>query len=247
VLVNEKNIYKLEDHKLACGDCTDATLVDELVGKNKIKLIIADPPYGVGYVENKSGFSKIKKAAVIKNDNPKSEESYKAFTTEWLKATAPHLYCKNAFYIFNSDKMVFALREALKTCSFNLSQLLIWIKNNQVIGRKDYLVKHELILYGWYGVHEFLKSKDKTVLFYPKPNKSPLHPTSKPVGLIRRLILNSTRIGDVVYDPFGGAGSTLIACEQTKRVCITVEIDPGYCNTIIDRFKKLKGDSQYDR
>jgi len=193
----------------------------------------------VGYVENKGGFSKIKKATVIENDNLQSEESYKIFTTGWLKAIAPHLYYKNAFYIFNSDKMIFALRDALKTCGFNLSQLLIWVKNNQVVGRKDYLVKHELILYGWYGVHEFLKSKDKSVIFYPKPMSSPFHPTSKPVGLIRHLILNSTRIGDVVYDPFGGSGSTLLACEQTRRICITVEIDPGYCSTIIDRFKKL--------
>lgn len=162
MLVKEREIYKLGDHRLACGDSRDINLVKELVGKNKIKLILADPPYGVGYVENKSGFSKIKKATVIENDNPQSEESYKIFTTEWLKATALHLYYKNAFYIFNSDKMIFALRDALKTCGFNLSQLLIWVKNNQVVGRKDYLVKHELILYGWYGVHEFLKSKDKS-------------------------------------------------------------------------------------
>lgn len=117
--------------------------------------------------------------------------------------------------------MLFTLKEAMGICVFKLAQLLIWVKNNQVVGRKDYLAKHELILYGWHGVHKFLKSKDKSVIFYPKPNSSPLHPTTKPIGLLRRLILNSTQIGDVVYDPFGGSGSTLIACEQTKRICIT--------------------------
>ncbi len=232
--------YKLGSHRLARGDCTDASLIKKLVGKDRIKLIVADPPYGVGYVENKAGFSKIKKAKIIANDDLTNEESYKAFTTEWLKVAVPHLYYKNALYIFNSDKMVFALKDAMVACGFNLSQLLIWVKNNQVTGRKDYLLKHELIVYGWYGVHEFLKSKDKSVIFYPKPMASPLHPTSKPVGLIRRLILNSTRIGDIVYDPFGGSGSTLIACEQTRRKCLTAEIDPDYCNTIIERFKRLK-------
>ncbi len=167
--INNTTIHKLGNHRLACGDCTDVDLVKKLVDKSKIKLILTDPPYGVGYVESKSGFSKIKKAIVIKNDNPQSEESYKTFATKWLKTAAPHLDAKNACYIFNSDKMVFALRDAMATCGFNLSQLLIWVKNNQVMGRKDYLAKHELIAYGWHGVHEFLKSKDKSVIFYPKP------------------------------------------------------------------------------
>ena len=244
MLIKEGTVIKLGNHRLACGDCRDEDLVGKLIEKSKIKLIVADPPYGVSYVENKSGFSKIKKAIVIKNDNPQSEESYKTFTTGWLKAVAPHLDAKNACYIFNSDKMVFALRDAMAVCGFNLSQLLIWVKNNQVMGRKDYLAKHELIAYGWHGAHEFLKSKDKSVIFYPKPVASPLHPTTKPVGLIRRLILNSTRIGDIVYDPFGGSGSTLIACEQTRRRCLTIEIDPYYCNTIIKRYQKIKGDNQ---
>ena len=236
-------IHNLGPHRLACGDCTNVSLVEKLIGKSKIKLILADPPYGVGYVESKRGFSKIKKVVVIANDNLQSEESYKSFATKWLSVAAPHLARKNACYIFNSDKMVFALKDAMVACGFNLSQLLIWVKNNQVTGRKDYLLKHELIAYGWFGAHSFFKSKDKSVIYYPKPNKSPFHPTTKPAGLIRRLILNSTRIGDTVYDPFGGSGSTLIACEQTKRICIIAEIDPNYCNTIIERFKRLKGGS----
>jgi DNA modification methylase len=131
----------------------------------------------------------------------------------------------------------------MQTCGFRLAQILIWIKNNQVMGRRDYLTKHELIAYGWYGTHQFYKSKDKSVLFYPKPNASPLHPTTKPAVLIRRLMLNSSSIGDVVYDPFAGSGTTLIACEQTRRICLTVEIDPNYCKVVIDRYNNLKGGS----
>ncbi|MCL5071026.1 MAG: site-specific DNA-methyltransferase [Actinobacteria bacterium] len=234
-------IYNLGRHRLACGDCRDGKLVKELIGTAKIKLIIADPPYGVSYVEGKTGFVKIKKNIPIVNDNLISEESYREFTKGWLGAAVPYMAAKNSCYIFNSDKMIFALRDGMKDCNFRLAQILIWIKNNQVMGRRDYLARHELIAYGWHGTHQFYKSKDTSVLFYPKPNASPLHPTTKPLGLIRRLILNSTKIGDIVFDPFIGSGTTLIACEQTGRKCIAIEIDSGYCNTIIARFNKLTG------
>jgi DNA modification methylase len=109
------------------------------------------------------------------------------------------------------------------------------------MGRLDYLPQHELVLYGWHGTHEWQRGKDKSVMFAPKPAKSALHPTMKPVSLLRRLILNSTRVGGIVYDPFGGSGSTLIACEHTKRQCVMVEMDPSYCRVIVERWKKLTG------
>lgn len=233
--------YRLGNHRLICGDCRDPAIVEEILKRNKINLIMADPPYGVGYVETKAGFGNIRVKKPMANDSL-DEEAYKNFTSSWLNAVKPYLPAKNSVYIFNSDKMVFALREAMVSSDFNLAQLLIWVKNQQVIGRRDYLAQHELIAYGWYGVHTFYKSKDKSVIFYPKPQSSPIHPTSKPVGLIRRLILNSTKIGDIVYDPFGGSGSTLIACEQTKRKCLMAEIDPVYIERIIARYKKVKGE-----
>jgi len=242
MLIKEGSIYKLGDHILACGDCRDVSLIKELIGDQIINQIITDPPYGVSYVENKKGFIKIKKDIAIVNDSIVNEECYSVFTRDWLNAAKLFLAVKNSCYIFNSDKMIFALKEGMVDAGFRFAQILIWIKNNQVIGRRDYLSKHELIAYGWHGTHEFYKSKDKSVLFYPRPNASPLHPTTKPLGLIRRLILNSTKIGDVVYDPFAGSGTTLITCEQTKRKCIAIEIEPSYCKTIIDRYERLKGD-----
>ena len=233
-------IIRLGDHSIACGDSLNQDLVKDLIQNEKINLILTDPPYGVGYVENKKGFMNIKKDTEIANDNLGDWNGYKAFSSGWLDAAKPYLARMNACYIFNSDKMIFSLASAMETSGFNLSQLLIWIKNNQVIGRKDYCLKHELIAYGWHGTHMFYKPKDKSVLFYPKPQSSPLHPTSKPVGLIRRLILNSTKIGDIVYDPFGGSGSTLMACEQTRRRCFTIEIDKDYCKTIVKRYKRLR-------
>ena len=235
------DIFQLGDHRLACGDATDDALVAKLVGQDSVRLILSDPPYGVAYVESKAGLVKNMSHAVIQNDQEQSSEDYAAFTHAWLSAITPHLTKKNASYIFNSDKMLFALRDGMIASDVRFSQLLIWVKTQAVIGRLDYLPQHELIAYGWHGTHEFMKSKDKSVLAYPKPSKSKLHPTMKPVGLLRNLILNSSRLGDYVYDAFGGSGSTLMACEQTKRRCLMIELDPAYCQVIIDRWEKLTG------
>jgi len=156
-------------------------------------------------------------------------------------AVSPFLAKKNAAYIFNADRMVFALRNGMYDAGFKFAQLLIWIKSHAVIGRLDYAPMHELIVYCWRGTHLFRRSKDKSVLFYPKPSKSVFHPTTKPVGLIRRLVLNSSIIGDAVYDGFCGSGTTLLACEQTRRRCYAVEIDEEYCRTIIRRWEQMTG------
>lgn len=235
------DIFRLGNHLLLCADSRDEELVAKVIGKHKIKAVIVDVPYGVAVAESKEGFQTLAKNKVIANDHLQSDGEYKKFTSDWINAVVPHLERKNSLYIFNSDKMVFALREGMVEAGVKFGQLLIWVKTHAVIGRMDYAPMHELIAYGWYGTHEFLKPKDKSVLVCPRPNKSKMHPTTKPLDLIRRLILNSTRIGDVVYDGFLGSGTTLLACEQTKRICVGVELDPEYCQTIIARFEKLTG------
>lgn len=234
-------VFRLGNHLLLCADSRNKDMVAKIIGKHKIKSVIIDPPYGVAVTESKQGFQTLAKNKVIVNDHLQSDAEYRKFTRDWIEAVTPFLERKNSFYIFNSDKMVFALREGMMEAGVKFGQLLIWVKTHAVVGRMDYAPQHELIAYGWHGVHEFLKSKDKSVLVCPKPNKSKMHPTTKPLDLIRRLILNGTRIGDVVYDGFLGSGTTLLACEQTKRVCIGVELDPEYCQTTIDRFEKLTG------
>lgn len=240
-LIKPGTIWKLSNHTLACGDSRDKDFVAKVIGKHKIKSVINDVPYGIAVTESKENFQPLSKNKVIANDHLQTDAEYREFTQAWIEAVKPHLERKNSFYIFNSDKMIFALREGLLDAGLHFGQLLIWVKTHAVVGRMDYAPMHELIVYGWFGAHEFLKSKDKSVLVCPKPNKSPFHPTTKPVDLIRRLILNSARIGDVVYDGFLGSGTTLLACEQTKRVCIGIELDPEYCKTVIDRFEKLTG------
>ncbi|MCX6741340.1 MAG: site-specific DNA-methyltransferase [Candidatus Parcubacteria bacterium] len=233
------DIFRVGNHIIACGDARDAEFVRRVIGQNKIKLILCDPPYAVRVVESKAGFSELKVSKKILNDDIESESDYTKFTKDWLAAAVPHLTVKNSVYIFNSDKMLFALRDGMLQADVKFSQLLIWVKNHIVVGRKDYLPAHELIAYGWHGTHDFKKSKDRSVIFYPKPNKSPLHPTQKPVGLLRRLILNITNIGDVVYDSFGGSGSTALAAEQVKRKSILIERDEEYCQVIINRLEKI--------
>lgn len=236
------DIFQLGNHRLLCGDARDSDSIKKLVGKEKIDMICTDVPYGISYVASKNGFKqKLAKSKNIENDEFQSDEEYRKFTREWLETVTEYLQKKNSVYIFNCDKMIFALREGMQDADIYFSQLLIWVKSQAVIGRKDYLPMNELIAYGWFGTHEFRKGKDKSVLFAPKPAKSKLHPTMKPLSLIRRMILNSTKIGDVVYDPFGGSGTCLIASEQTRRKCLMVEIDPEYCQTIIERFERYSG------
>ncbi|MGH7238547.1 MAG: DNA-methyltransferase, partial [Candidatus Saccharimonadales bacterium] len=215
-------IMRLGDHRLACGSATDAELVARLVSDDHIALLLVDPPYGVSYVESKQGIAKLANQKVIANDGITDDTSYQQFMEDWLRAVRPYLTAKNSVYIFNSDRMLLPTVQALRATGGKFAQMLIWAKTNAVLGRLDYLPQHELVVYGWYGTHAFGKSKDKSILVYPRPNKSRLHPTMKPVGLLRRLILNSSKIGDVVYDGFGGSGSTLMACEQTKRRCLMV-------------------------
>lgn len=235
------DVFRVGNHIVGCGDARDNEFVTRVIGKTKIKAVIADPPYAVNLVGAKTGFSKLTVPKKILNDELTSESAYTQFTKDWIVPIIPHLAIKNSFYVFNSDLMIFALREGMERSGVHFSQLLLWLKNNAVIGRKDYLPQFELIAYGWHGKHAFRKSKDKSVLWYPRPSRSPWHPTTKPVGLIRRLILNSTDIGDTIYDSFCGSGTAAIAAEQTKRSSIVIERDEQYVQTILSRMEKLFG------
>lgn len=237
-------IWKLGDHLLQCGSSTDEKSVADLMKHaGKVRMILTDPPYGVAYVEGKKDFSKLGKenVKVIMNDHLQTEEEYALFTQGWLDAVKPFLDTYNACYIFNSDLMFRALRNGIDAAGFYYSQMIVWVKNTVVVGRKDYLPMHEVAAYCWHGRHKMNRPKGKSIIFHPKPAASKLHPTMKPVGLLRKIIPNNTRAGEWVYDPFGGSGSTLIACEHMGRKCAMVELDPGYCSTIIERWETLTG------
>lgn len=241
--IEQGDIFAVGEHIIACGDSLDVAFVSRVVSDKKIRCILVDPPYAVSYVEGKRDFNKlgVNTDKVIIGDQLQSDEEYARFTRAWLEAVKPHLEAYNAAYIFNSDLMYPALRVGMKEAGFYYSQGLIWIKNTVVLGRKDYLPMHELIAYGWCGKHKMERTKAKSVIFHPKPAASKLHPTQKPVGLLRKLIPNSTRLGDYVYDPFLGSGSTAVACEHLGRRCVGIEIDPAYAGIAIARMEKLTG------
>src|SRR4030042_4005399 len=149
-LIKSGDIFMLGDHYLCCGNCTDTELVKRLLGNNKIKLILVDVPYGVSFTRSKESLLKKRtKHKDIVGDEDQSDEKYSLFTQQWLTAIKPYLERKNAFYIFNSDKMIFALKQGIENAGYNFGQLLIWVKSQAVIGRKDYLPMHELTAYGW--------------------------------------------------------------------------------------------------
>ena len=204
-----------------------------------IDLLLTDPPYNVNY----QGITKQRKS--LKNDNLKDEE-YREFLTaafsnayEYMKNGAP-------FYVWNSTREHINFETALKNAGLKVRQQLIWNKSRFVLGRSYYHWKHEPCLYGWKegAAHKWYSDrKQTTVLDFKKPTTNKLHPTMKPVELMQYLIGNSTQEGDKVLDLFGGSGSTLIACEELNRQCYMLEIDPQYCEVIIERWETLTGNN----
>lgn len=245
VQIKEGDLIELGEHRLVCGDSSkDEHLRILFAGNEKADMICADAPYGVGYVQGKKDLMKathgkegnLSKFKPIANDGV--IQDYYAFSIGWLEPVKPYLAKTNTFYLFNGDAKMREFLNALADCGYHFSQLLIWNKNQSVMGRKDYQPMHELIFYGWVGKHRYYGTKDKSILNCPKPKRNILHPTMKPPQLLRKLIYHATEKGMIVYDAFGGSGSTLIACEQLGRKCRTIEIDAEYCEVIVQRYVK---------
>lgn len=238
--INMGDIYRVGGHLVGRFDSRDTAFVSRITAGVRINIIMTDVPYAIAYVENKFLGRKTPHIPIA-NDHLQSDEEFATFTRAWLDAARPCLAPKNAAYAFCSDKMIFAFRDGMVASGFRFGQLLHWIKTAANIGRLDYAPQHETLLYFWHGSHEFMKSHDKSVIIHPKPAKNTLHPTCKPIPILRRLILNSSRIGDVVYDPFAGSGTTALAAEQTGRHSVSIELEERYCRTIIERLVNLTG------
>jgi DNA modification methylase len=215
--------------------------VEKLFEGGKANMMLTDPPYGVDYASKNSFLNKCDHGAriqrEIKNDKNKN---YKLFFVEFMNIVPFTVY--NTIYVFIGRSQIEDFLAAMRESGITISVFLVWVKNTFVLGRADYHSKFEFVLYGWKGKHRFYGGQNKTtVLQEAKPTASTLHPTMKPVSLLMELINDGSRNGDGVYDPFGGSGSTLIACERMNRVCYTIEIEPYYCDVIIQRFKKFTG------
>ncbi len=229
------DIYKLGNHFLMCGDITNINHLKKLMNNNVADLIVTDPPYNVNYE------GKTEDNLKIMNDNMSDNNFY-----DFLKRTFDNLFenvkSGGSIYVFHSDTEGLNFRKAFKESGFKLAECLVWVKQSFVMGRQDYQWRHEPILYGWKtgASHYFIDDRTlSTVLEFNKPVKNTEHPTMKPVELIAYLIKNSSKEKNIVLDVFGGSGSTLIACEQLNRISYTMELDPRYCDVIIDRWEKF--------
>ena len=238
--INKGDIYKLNNHLLICGDITIKEDITKLFKDTKANLIFTDPLYGVDYSSKNLFLNKIDKGSRVQtpivNDNIKD---YLKFFSDAFGNCKDFLTETNAVYITMAGKKLLELLQAMQNKEYKMSNLLVWVKNNHVLGRQDYSNKHEFIWYGWLNKHKFYAKFDTTVWHIDKPMESKLHPTMKPIELVARAIENSSKEGELVLDPFGGSGTTLIACEQLKRKCYMMEIDPIYCSVIIERWEAL--------
>jgi len=171
-----------------------------------------------------------------------SEDDFYSFLLSFYKQAFAHLKNGASYYIWHADTEGLNFRMALKDAGVAIRQTLIWRKNVATLGRQDYQWKHEPCLYGWKDgeAHKWYSDrKQTTVLEFNKPSRSEEHPTMKPLDLLGYQILNSTKHGDIVLDPFGGSGSTMMACEQLGRRCFMMELDPRFVDVIIERWEKL--------
>ena len=228
------DLFEFGNHRLLCGDSTDAEQVRKLMGGDIADMVFTDPPYNVDYGDGNRK---------IENDNLGS--GFPQFLEKVIKNIFE--FSKGAIYICMSSSEIDALQSTFRRLGGHWSTFVIWAKDTFTLGRSDYHRQYEPILYGWKegGSHYFCGDRSQgDVWEFPKPKRNDVHPTMKPVELCERAVQNSSKPNDTVLDLFGGSGSTLIACERTKRKCRMMEFEPKYCDVILKRYHALNPDSQ---
>jgi DNA modification methylase len=234
VITKAGDVWTLGRHRLVCGDSTKAETFALLMGDRKANLVITDPPYNVNYEGS---------AGKIKNDNM-ADDAFYQFLLAAFQNTEAVMADDASIYVFHADTEGLNFRRAFADAGFRLSGTCIWKKQSLVLGRSPYQWQHEPILFGWKkkGKHQWYTGrKESTIWEFDKPKKNGDHPTMKPIPLLAYPIMNSSMSNTLVLDPFGGSGSTLIACEQTDRSCCTIELDEKFCDVIIKRYIEQVG------
>ena len=239
VNVKEGDLFRLGNHFLLCGDATNEADVKKLMGSTKCDLFLTDPPYNVNYTDGHENERKIMNDH-WDSDEEAGEKLWKpAFNNAYKVANE---YC--SVYCFMPQGGTHMMMMMMMKASWQVKHELIWVKQSLVLGRQDYNYQHEPILYGWGDKHKFYgkgQYATTSVWNFDRPTQSKEHPTMKPLELLGEILLNATVENDVVLDLFGGSGSTLIACEQLNRQCYMIELDPYYCQVIINRWEEYTG------
>lgn len=228
------DLWQLGEHRLLCGDSTKEESYDLLMAGKQANLVITDPPYNVNYQGS---------AGKIKNDNMKDDAFYQFLLASFTNMEK-NMAGDASIYVFHADTEGLNFRKAFSDAGFYLSGCCIWKKQSLVLGRSPYQWQHEPCLYGWKkkGKHQWYSDRKQTTIWeFDKPKKNGDHPTMKPIPLIAYPIKNSSMSNCIVLDPFGGSGSTLIACEQLGRICHTIELDEKYCDVIVKRYIEQVG------
>lgn len=242
------DIWTLGKHRIICGDATKLETYKTLLENTKVNLVVTDPPYNVNY-EGAAG--------KIKNDNMEDDKFYQFLFNSFVNMEQA-MADDASIYVFHADTEGLNFRKAFQDAGFYLSGCCIWKKPSLVLGRSPYQWQHEPCLYGWKkkGKHKWYAGRKETSVWeFEKSKKNADHPTMKPIALLAYPIKNSSMTNSLVLDPFAGSGSTLIACEQTGRICYAIELDEKYCDVIVKRYieqigndksvKVLRGGKEY--
>lgn len=231
------DVWTLGRHRLVCGDSTKPETYEILMEGRKANLVLTDPPYNVNYEGS---------AGKIKNDNMASEKFFD-FLFDAFSCMEKVMADDASIYVFHADTEGLNFRRAFDAAGFYLSGCCIWKKPSLVLGRSPYQWQHEPCLFGWKknGKHQWYSDRKQTTIWeFEKSKKNGDHPTMKPIPLLCYPLTNSTMSNTLVLDPFGGSGSTLIACEQTDRSCATIELDEKFCDVIVNRYIELVGTAE---
>lgn len=231
------DMWTLGKHRVICGDATKLETFKTLLENAKVNLVVTDPPYNVNYEGS---------AGKIKNDNMEDDKFYQFLFNSFVNMEQA-MADDASIYVFHADTEGLNFRKAFQDAGFYLSGCCIWKKPSLVLGRSPYQWQHEPCLYGWKkkGKHKWYAGRKETSVWeFEKSKKNADHPTMKPIALLAYPIKNSSMTNSLVLDPFAGSGSTLIACEQTGRICYAIELDEKYCDVIVKRYIEQVGNDK---
>ena len=240
-------VWTLGRHRVACGDARDAALVGRLFGPECLRMVWTDPPYGISYAEKNEMLNLVGKGhrvqEPIAGDHAPPKQVEELVRSALTLAVQHSLSGATCYVASPGGAMLTAFIRAFDASGFDLKHTLVWVKNHTVLGRADHHYQHENILHGWRdGAHYWCGRRDQSsVFFVNKPHASDLHPTMKPVELVAPMVANSSRLREVVYDPFLGSGTTLVACEHLLRRCFGCELEPHYAEVTVERWERLTG------
>jgi DNA modification methylase len=236
------DIWKLEGHRLLCGDSTKESEVKKVMNGKKALVMNTDPPYGINHVANSKTKGQSQGFENITGDELDGKELQK-FLEDTIRAAVPHLVDNAAFYLWHPMLTQGTFFAAAAAADILIHRQIIWAKPSLVFGRGDYHWQHELCFYGWRTGQRppFLGPRNQTTLWQAGRENDKVHPTQKPVKLFEIPIMNHTKKGEIIYEPFAGSGSQFIAAERTERLCFGIELDPGYCDVVVNRWEQETG------